>query len=293
LPRLPARKAEMHKGEAGRVAIVGGSLAMTGAPSLSARGALRGGAGLVRVFTPASAHPIVAAQEICVMTTPVEDAGTGELSMDSADALLSALEWADVVVIGPGLGTSDAVRDVVARLLTINKPLVLDADGLNAAAHIEQWWKRRSAATIVTPHAGEMARLRRGVGMVESHGSDDQARRANAVEYARHTGAIVALKGRRTVVCEAKTSFVNPTGNAGMAAAGMGDVLTGLIAALWGQGMSPFDAACLAVYAHGEAGDTLVDAIGPFGYLARDVADALPGVLARHIDPSPGPRGQQ
>ncbi len=291
LPRLPARRPDMHKGDAGRIAIVGGSRAMTGAPSLTARGALRGGAGLVRIFTPAAAHPIVAAAEICVMTTPVDDGGAGEFSAASIDGLLAGLEWADVLAVGPGLGASDAVRDVIARLLAVNKPLVLDADGLNAAAKIEQWWKLRSAPTILTPHPGEMARLRAGVRMVESHGSDDQARRTNAVEYARKTGAVVVLKGRRTVVCEAKTSFVNATGNPGMAAGGMGDVLTGLIAALWAQGLSPFDAACLAVYAHGEAADILADTIGPFGYLAREVADALPGVLARHVDPAPAPRG--
>lgn len=284
LPSLPARRPTAHKGDVGRIAIVAGSRDMSGAASLTARGALRGGAGLVRVFTSASAFPIVAGAEMCVMTTPLDEDAEGRVSVSATDRLPAELQWADVVALGPGLGKSDGLTQLVLQLVTsVDRPLVLDADGLNAVAGEKEWWKRRSAPLVLTPHPGEMARLRSAAGEVATHGSDDQARRLAAARFAGLTGAVVVLKGHRTVVCDANSSFVNTTGNPGMATGGMGDVLTGLIAALIGQGLKPFPAACLAVHCHGAAADLLADRIGPVGFLAREVADELPSVLAKHI----------
>lgn len=287
LPRLPGRAPTAHKGEMGRVAIVAGSREMPGAACLAVRGALRGGAGLVRVFTPQSAFPIVAAAEMCAMTTPLDEDAEGRISASATDRLLSQLGWADVVALGPGLGKSDGLTKLVLELVArVEGPLVLDADGLNAVAREKEWWSRRSAPTIVTPHPGEMARLRAGAGDVATHGSDQQARLLAAAGFARRTGMVVVLKGHRTVVCDSDSSFVNTTGNPGMATGGMGDVLTGLIAALIGQGIKPFKAACLAVHCHGAAGDALAERVGRVGYLAREAADGIPAVLALHIDSS-------
>lgn len=284
LPRLPARLPTAHKGDAGRIAIVAGSRDMSGAACLTARGALRGGSGLVRVFTSASAFPIVAGAEMCAMTTPLDEDAAGRLSASATERLQAELQWADVVAVGPGLGKSDGLTQLVLQLVaSVEGPLVLDADGLNAVAGEKEWWKGRSAPLVVTPHPGEMARLRSGAGEVATHGSDDQARRLAAARFAGLTGAVVVLKGHRTVVCDSNSSFVNTTGNTGMATGGMGDVLTGLIAALIGQGLEPFPAACLAVHCHGAAADVLADRIGPLGFLAREVADELPSVLAKHI----------
>ena len=287
LPRLPARPPTAHKGEMGRVAIVAGSREMTGAACRAARGALRGGAGLVRVFTPQSAFPIVAAAEMCAMTTPVDEDSLGRIDASATDQLLAQLRWADVVALGPGLGQSDGLTKLVLELVArVERPLVLDADGLNAIVGENEWWSRRSAPMIVTPHPGEMARLRAGAGEVSTHGSDQQARLLAAAGFAGLTGVVVVLKGHRTVVCDSDSSFVNTTGNAGMATGGMGDVLTGLIAALVGQGLEPFEAACLAVHCHGAAGDLLAERVGPVGYLASEAADAIPATLALQIDSS-------
>lgn len=284
---LPPRPADAHKGRTGRVAIIAGSRTMSGAAGLCALGALRGGAGLVRVLTSASAQPIVAAAEMCVMSVPLAEDAQGRISLAAAETMIDELEWADVVAIGPGLGRSAELTALLARLLeSVSKPMVLDADGLSALADMKQWWPQCSAPTVLTPHAGEMARLRRGAGLADADAGDASARATIAAEMAGLTGAVVLLKGHETVVCHADSLYVNQTGNAGMATGGMGDVLTGLIAALIGQGLSPFDAACLAAHCHGSAADALARSVGPVGYLAREVADAIPAELAKRIGPA-------
>ncbi|MCG3128991.1 MAG: Bifunctional NAD(P)H-hydrate repair enzyme Nnr [Phycisphaerae bacterium] len=289
LPRLPARAPETHKGEVGRVAVVAGSRDMPGAAILAARGALRGGAGLVRVFAPASAHAIVAAAEPCAMVSPLAEDGAGRIAFGALPALLEGLSWADVVALGPGLGTGEEQSRVVLGVLScVQKPLVLDADGLNAVAEQPTWWSGRDAATILTPHPGEMARLRGGAGLVEIRPVDHATRVLVATEVARLTSAVTVLKGRHTVVCDGRSTYANSSGNSGMATGGMGDVLTGLIAALVGQGLGAFQAACLGVCVHGQAADLVAETSGPVGYLARDVAEALPRALRGHIKAGDG-----
>jgi hydroxyethylthiazole kinase-like uncharacterized protein yjeF len=285
LPRLAPRPAQMHKGQAGRVVIVAGSPGMSGAAVLAGLAALRGGAGLVRVCTPASVQPIVAASEPCLMTTGLPENGRGEVDAERALGAIG-LEWADVVALGPGIGQSQGARRLVAELLTAaQQPLVIDADGLNnlaAGCAGARWWEQRSGLpTLVTPHPGEMARLRRAAGLAGELTDTDQARLQVAYEYAMLTGAVVVLKGYRTVVCGHEAAYINTTGNPGMATGGMGDVLTGLIASLAAQGLSLFDAARLGVYCHGLAADLLAKRIAPVGYLAREVADAIPAALAQ------------
>ncbi len=271
----------MHKGHAGRVAVLAGSRGMSGAAVLSALGALRGGAGLVRVYCPESVHPIVAASEPCLMTVPIGEDEKGWIVSGPAVKQLD-LDWADVLAIGPGLGQGLGRPELVSFLVReFDGPVVVDADGLNnlAATAGKVWQSRVDRATIITPHPGEMARLRAGAGMSPITNKGDDSRITIAHEYACYAGITVVLKGHRTVVCTPSEVYVNTTGNPGMATGGMGDVLTGLIAALLGQGLDAFAAARLGVYAHGLAADHCAKQIGPIGYLARDVADELPAAL--------------
>ena len=284
IPRLPPRPPEMHKGQAGHVAIIAGSRGMSGAAVLSGLGALRGGAGLVRVCTPESVQPIVAAGEPCLMTVLLPE--TREGLLDGLEALDQT--WAHALAVGPGLGQSPRLQGLLWKLVeSADVPLVIDADGLNnlageASSSDEtrrRWRGLPDRPTIITPHPGEMARLRKSCGLPELKGNDDQTRLRIAHEFASYADIVVVLKGHRTVVCTRDEAYVNTTGNSGMATGGMGDVLTGLIAALLAQGLSAFDAARLGVYCHAAAADLLARQIGPFGYLAREVADALPAVL--------------
>lgn len=280
-PAPPDRPPTMHKGQAGRVAIVGGSQGMSGAAILAGLGALRGGAGLVRVYCPASVQPIVAAAEPCFMTVPIVEAAPGRI----ADTLFGE-GWADALAVGPGLGSGEFAAEITRQAVARSRgPVVLDADGLNPLAlggplALSAGGTPEAAKpAVITPHPGEMARLRQGAGLPPLTGDDDETRVRIAQEYAGLSSTVVVLKGYRTVVCASDRVFINSTGNAGMATGGMGDVLAGLIAALIGQGLAPFEAACLGVHVHGLAADLCAREIGAVGYLAREVADRIPMAL--------------
>lgn len=307
IPRLPPRPPAMHKGQAGKVAVIAGSRGMSGAAVLCGLGALRGGAGLVRVYSPECVQPIVAASEPCLMTVPVPGAKDGNWSFKRSEpALADAVAWSDVTAIGPGMGDGKAVEALVqVEFEWCPHPLVLDADCLNALARIDwytpaRWRGRQAAATpelsprdkppvVVTPHPGEMARLRAALKLHPAEvPSDDAGRLRCAAEFAVATSTIVVLKGYRSVVTDGRRANVNTSGNPGMATGGMGDVLTGLIAALIAQGMPAFDAAVLGVYAHGAAADRAAARIGPSGYLAREVADELPAAVHHAGAKAPG-----
>ena len=285
VPPLPPRAPDTHKGQAGKVAIIAGSRGMSGAAVLCGLGALRGGAGLVRVYCAESIQPIVASSEPCLMTVPLPEQKDGTIGEAAAREAAPSLAWANVVAIGPGLRDAHGPAQFVAQMRSSWRgPTVYDADALNTLSvcpTIRDWWKRHAnTPTIITPHPGEMARLRKGTGLPEISGSDDGTRVRSAYEYAALSGVTVVLKGYRTVVSTPDAAYINTTGNAGMATGGMGDVLTGLIAALMAQGLPPFDAARLGVYVHGLAADHCKKEIAPVGYLARDVADAIPAALA-------------
>ena len=290
VPGRPPRAPETHKGQAGHVALIAGSRGMSGAAVLSALGALRGGAGLVRVYCPASIQAIVAGSEPCLMTVPLPEDVDGRLSLASHAGPID-LDWPDVLALGPGLGQNATLPNLIQSILVgCNRPLVVDADGFNNLATLpgNVWQSRAGRSTVITPHPGEMARLRRAAGLPELRGDDDETRVRIAHEYATYAGVTVVLKGHRTVVCTADEAYINTSGNPGMATGGMGDVLTGLIAALLGQGLSAFDAGRLGVFCHGLAADHCKREIAPIGYLARDVADALPGALADASQPRIG-----
>jgi len=283
---LPPRPADSHKGTFGRVLICAGSVGFTGAPSLCALGALRGGAGLVTLAVSAAIYPIVAGREFEAMPHPLpdEDGGVGESAWERLSALAAD---ADVVAAGPGLGRRPGVAALVRRLLAESKiPLVLDADALNVLAGAEPAPAQSRAPKILTPHPGEMARL-----LPTTTAAVQEDRLRTTREAARKFAAVVALKGARTIVAAPDgQAYIVPTGNPGMATGGMGDVLTGVIAALVGQRMPLLAAAWAGAYLHGLAGDLVAEETGTAGMLAREVADAVPRArLAVQSGPVPGP----
>lgn len=273
---IPTRRLDAHKGDFGRVFIVAGSVGHTGAAVLAALGALRGGAGLVSLGVPASVYPIVGPAVIEGMPLPLPDED-GAVSSQAAGRILELAATADAVACGPGLSTSPGAAAVVRRLVEeCQRPLVLDADALNVLASLAGDLPRARAALVLTPHPGEMARLLR----VPT--DRVQADRLSAArDAASRFGSVVVLKGARTVVADPEgDAFVVAAGNPAMATGGMGDVLTGIMAALVGQGIPPVSAAWAGAHLHGLAGDLAAGARGPAGILAREVADTVPAALA-------------
>jgi NAD(P)H-hydrate epimerase len=281
LPELPPRPDESHKGTFGKVLIIAGSLGMTGAAALSGRAALRCGSGLVRVAAPKSLLPVIAAMEPCFTTIPLAE-NDGHIATEAMHDLLPHLSDNDAVAVGPGLGQTRGARDVVNALIAQQAlKLVVDADGLNVLAQIPDWSTQRKASVVLTPHPGEMRRLWQR-DFREEIPSD---RIQTAVQYAQQCGCIVVLKGAGTVVTDGKAYYVNPTGNWGMATAGSGDVLTGMIVSLIGRGMIPLDAAVLGVYLHGLAGDLGAEALHPVSMIATDIIELLPDAFCEYENP--------
>jgi ADP-dependent NAD(P)H-hydrate dehydratase len=275
LPILPPRPADSNKGSFGRILIIAGSRGMSGAAVLCASAALRGGAGLVKAAVPAEIQPIVAAGQPCCTTAALPHDAEGRISASALPLLLSLAEPHDVVAVGPGLDRSAELTSVVAELVEkIARPMVIDADALNALAGQPEKLHGQTAPRIITPHPGEFARLlQTDVKTVQAN------RRDLAVEFAHKRNLIVILKGHGTIVTDGRRVYVNTTGNPGMATGGTGDILTGLIAALLGQRLAPFEAAQLGVYVHGLAGDLARDQIGEVSLIATDLLDFLPPAL--------------
>jgi NAD(P)H-hydrate epimerase len=277
-PRLAPRDPEANKGDFGRVLITAGGRGMSGAAVLCGSAALRGGAGLVRLAVPAGVLPIAAAGNPCYMTAPLPEDEHGLLAADAAPRLVALMGENTAAGMGPGLGRGDGVSAVVRAVLEqTTLPLVIDADGLNALPPMLDALKRRGGPTVLTPHPGEFARLLGcDIPYVEAH------RLELAVRFAADHGVVLALKGHRTIVSDGRRAYVNGTGNPGMATGGAGDVLTGLTAALLGQKLAPFDAAVLAVYLHGLAGDLARDAFGETSLIATDLLEYLPQAFRAH-----------
>ena len=278
IPGLNPRAADAHKGDFGKVAIIAGSIGMSGAAALAGRSALRAGAGLVRVAVPKSVLPIVASIEPSFTTVPLAEDGTGRISAKATNAILDIAGENDVLVFGPGVGTSGELRSVLEALIGQEKlRLLIDADGLNNLSGIKNWPDKVKADLILTPHPGEMKRL--WVGLFREPLASE--RQEQAAQLAKRSGTIVTLKGAGTVVTDGEKVYVNKTGNPGMATAGSGDVLTGVITALAGQGLSNFDAAVLGCYIHGLAGDIAAEKTGQISLIATDIIDALPDAFLK------------
>ncbi len=278
IPKLRPRAVDAHKGDFGKVCIIAGSTGMSGAAALAGRAALRAGAGLVQVATPKSVLPIVASIEPSFTTIALPEDSLGRISAKAINPILEAVSENDAVAFGPGVGISGALRSVLEALLEQDQlRLVIDADGLNNLAGIKDWPTKLKAKLVLTPHPGEMKRLWSGL-FREPLPSD---RQQQAIQLAQQTKTVVALKGAGTVVTNGQKVYTNKTGNPGMATAGSGDVLTGVITALAGQGLSDFDAAVLGVYIHGLAGDIAAEKIGQVSLMTTDIIQALSDAFTR------------
>lgn len=274
VPTLPKRPADAHKGRFGTVLVIAGGRGMAGAAALCGASALRSGAGLVRVASPAAVQPTVAQFEPSYMTYPLPEDRRGAIDFGAArEELEELISQATVVAVGPGLGQSEGVKMLIRWVIeSVKLPTVIDADGLNSLSTQPDLIAAIDRPVILTPHPGEFARL------TDATVAEVQAdRKARAAALAAKAGPlVVVLKGEGTVVTDGTKVYVNTTGNPGMASGGVGDVLTGVIAALLGQKLPAFEAAQLGVYAHGLAGDIARDNHGEVGMIAGDVVDALP-----------------
>ena len=271
LELVPRRGPSDNKYTAGSVLVVGGSTGLTGAPSLTAEAALRGGAGYVAACVPASLNVVFEQRLVEVVTRPCPDED-GVMKIEATDVVLEAAERADAIALGPGIGRRDDVRALVGFLLDrLDKPVVLDADALWALVGNLDWVFARDAPTVLTPHAGELGRLLgRDSKWVDAHrldaaqaGADD----VGATVLLKGTDTLVASPGRGVLVCD--------LGNPGLATAGTGDVLTGIVAAFLAKGMEPRLAAAAAAAAGGVAAGLAAESRGVSGLIARDVVDAV------------------
>jgi NAD(P)H-hydrate epimerase len=269
---LDVRPREAHKGTFGHLLVVAGSAGKSGAALLATRAAVRAGAGLVTAAVPEPIAAIVDAGSVESMTLALPASAGGGFSTEAAAGLRQGAEGKDAVALGPGLGAEEESRQVARRLaLELTLPLVLDADGLNAFAGRAEELRRRKAATILTPHAGELARL---LGSSAEAVAED--RLAAVRQAALATGCVVILKGYRSLVAAPEGGvWINPTGGPGMATGGSGDVLTGILGALLAQGFDALAAAQLGVYLHGLAGDLLAEQRGERSLAAGDLVRGL------------------
>ena len=268
----PIRRRESHKGDYGKVLLLCGSEGLTGAARLAAKAALRTGSGLVYLGVPEKIYPIIAAGAGSEIVFPLPCDSAGRLCMASLPAIEQRLSGMDAVLLGPGLGRSDELTQLVQAILGLcHVPLVLDADGINAVAgHIDSL-RGCACPVILTPHDGEFTRM----------GGDLKAgdRTCCAMQMARRTQAILLLKGSRTVITDGLNTYVNHTGNPGMATGGSGDVLAGMIVSLLGQHIMPLEAAAAAAYLHGAAGDLAAKALGEYGMVPEDLLPQIPRLL--------------
>lgn len=279
---IAPRPASMHKGRAGHVCVLSGSPGKTGAAALICLGAGRAGAGLVTLFVPESLNPILEVKLTEAMTLPIPETPGRSPSLSALPQILDFLQGKEALAMGPGISTGAETVSLVKELVSqVRCPMVLDADAITAVSDEPAVLRKASAPLVLTPHPGEMARLCRcSVAEVEENRLDAAAR------FSREHGAVLVLKGHRTVIAAPDGNLaVNPTGNPAMASGGMGDTLTGVIAGFLAQGLEPFRAACLGAYVHGAAADRAIAGVSSRGLLATDVLDEIPraiGVLEGH-----------
>jgi ADP-dependent NAD(P)H-hydrate dehydratase / NAD(P)H-hydrate epimerase len=277
LAAVPERIAGSTKFSEGAVLVVGGSLGLTGAPSMASESAQRAGAGYVTACIPRSLNYVFELRLLEAMTVPLPDED-GALGADAIDAVLDRAERADAMVLGPGLGRADPnlafAREVAAR---VQLPLLLDADGLNAHAGRLEDLASRDAPTVLTPHAGELARL-----LEIDSAAVGERRLTHAREAARRCQGVVLLKGDDTIVATPEGAVgVSRGGSAALATAGTGDVLSGVIGALLAKRLHPFHAACAGTWLHATAGQVAAERLGADVVIARDVIEALPEARRR------------
>jgi hydroxyethylthiazole kinase-like uncharacterized protein yjeF len=274
--QVPRRPKDAHKGTFGTVVVLAGSLGLTGAAYLSSTAAARAGAGLVRLLVADTIYPILAAKCTEVMATPVPEVAPGAVGHAAYDSVLRQLEAAEAGVIGPGLGRDRSTWRLAVDLAVHAKcPLVIDADGLNALADSTRSRGKLGPGRVLTPHPGEMARL---TGKTAEQINAD--RNAAARKAAKDWGAVVVLKGARTVVAHPDGRLSeDPHEVPALASGGTGDVLSGVIGGLIAQGLDPFAAAVTGVYVHASAGRRISERLGDSGLLASDLLPEIPVVM--------------
>lgn len=272
---LKKRKRDSHKGDYGHVFVLSGSVGLTGAAALAANASLRAGAGLATLGVPTSLNIAMEAKLTEVMTCPLPETKKGSLSLKAKKEILNRINGADVAILGPGLSRNPETKKLIHQLIVaIKKVMVIDADALNAISDNVSILKKIKTEYVITPHPGEMSRL---------IGKDVKFIRKNRItvakKFSNYYNACVVLKGAGTVIAERGKSCVNRTGNAGMATAGSGDVLTGVIAGFLTQGLKVFDAARLSVYVHGLAGDLAAKEKGEISLIASDILEKIPEAI--------------
>lgn len=272
---LLKRAGDGYKFQYGQLGIMGGSRGMAGSVCMGAQAALRTGAGLVHAIVPSSIGLIAQIKLTEAIVDVVDDGGEGHFSQASLDPVLDLLPKFDALAIGPGLGRAKDLAPWMSGVLkAATCPLIIDADGLNVLAQNRDLLDQIQGDFVVTPHAMEMARLT-GLSPAEV----EQDREGVALDFSKETGAIVVLKGKNTVIADWPDSYVNKSGNPGMATAGSGDVLTGMVGAFLAYGYKMVTGVRLAVYIHGLAGDFARQDLGEEGIIARDLIQAIPKVI--------------
>ena len=285
--KLPARPAEAHKGSLGKTLFIAGAANYYGAPYFASLSFLKTGGGYAYLATPRSVAPFVAQKCSEIIMLPQQETGSGSIAPANRQHLLEQAEKADLVVLGPGLSLAGETKQLVKELVSaIEKPLLIDGDGLTAIAGDLRLLRERPGATILTPHLGELARLT-GKTLSQISGS----RIAALQETARETGALLVMKGAHSLIgAPDGRVFINLSGNPGMATAGAGDVLTGVIAALFGMGLTLEEAVRKGVFIHGLAGDLAADAKGEDGIIATDILEYLPLAMKQDREGAAGSR---
>ncbi len=279
---FPRRADNAHKGDCGRVLLIGGSATMPGAIALTALATLRTGSGLATVFTADSAQSIVAGFSPCLMTVGGQSAA-GCLSEVALPDIIEHCQTADVIAIGPGMGRTVGGQQIATRVFhDITAPVVVDADAINNLVDAQVDWKQHAGPRVLTPHPGEFARI---TGSKTNHRGEMENQ---ASEFARSNEIIVLLKGEATFVTDGDRDYRNTTGNSGMATAGSGDVLTGVIASLIGQRLTPLHAAIAGCFIHGLAGDCCESRGALASLIATDLIDALPQAISQLVRLEPG-----
>ncbi|MGD9043126.1 MAG: NAD(P)H-hydrate dehydratase [Desulfobacterales bacterium] len=281
---LQPRSPDAHKGRTGHLLVIAGSIGKTGAAAMTGVSAMRAGAGLVTLGIAESLNPILETQALEVMTAPLPETQNGTLATGAAEKIKKLAAGKTCLAIGPGIGQAEETQKLVRKIISQSPvPVVIDADGLNNIAGQTQLLKSLKSPAVLTPHPGEMARL---IGVTPAE--VQQNRLQCAREFATHFKVHLVLKGAATVIAHPDGSaYINPTGNPGMASGGMGDVLTGVLAGFITQGFPPEAASHAAVYLHGAAADTLAQAIGPIGYLAGEVMNAIPREIKKLLEANP------
>jgi len=267
---LPDRDVNAHKGDFGRILLLCGSRGFTGAAALAAMGALRCGAGLVYLGVPESIYAIEAVKLNEPVVFPLADEG-GMLSDRCIGDIKGRLGTMDAVLVGPGIGRSPGTRAVVSAVLeSYRGPVVLDADGINVLSEHRNVLRGRKYPTVLTPHDREFLRI----------GGDLSGDRIKAAQsFAADMGVVLLLKGHETLITDGVDTYVNQTGNPGMAVGGCGDLLSGMIVSLLGQGIQPLHSAAAAAWLHGKAGDICAEKLGQYGMIPTDMLEVLPRLL--------------